>query len=89
MHPLDERLQRSRREGEISTKAVQCAMESVALRRSWHARWMIALSRLGAQLLSHRNELEAAGHNVARIEDAYNGSKSLSAMYMLERRMLN
>jgi hypothetical protein len=39
--------------------------------RSWYARWMIALSRLGAQLLSHRNELEAAGHDVARIEDAY------------------
>lgn len=32
---------------------------------------MIALSLLGAQLLSHRNELEAAGHDVARIEDAY------------------
>jgi len=33
---------------------------------------MIALSRLGAQLLSHRNELEAIGRrDVARIEDAY------------------
>ncbi len=39
--------------------------------QSWHARWMIALSRLGAQVLSHRNELEAKGHDVARIEDAY------------------
>lgn len=38
--------------------------------KSRHARWMIALSRLGAQLLSHRNELEAAGGDLSRIEGA-------------------
>jgi len=37
---------------------------------SRHARWMIALSHLGAQLRSDRNELEAAGDDVARIEGA-------------------
>jgi hypothetical protein len=40
--------------------------------RSRHARWFIALSRFGAQILSHRNEIEAAGGDLARIEDAYN-----------------
>jgi hypothetical protein len=38
--------------------------------KSRHARWMIALSRLGAQLLSHRNEIDAAGDNLSKIEDA-------------------
>jgi hypothetical protein len=39
--------------------------------RSWQARWLIGLSRLGAQLLPQRNQLEAAGHDAATIEDAY------------------
>ncbi len=38
--------------------------------KSCHARWMIALSRLGAQLRSHRNELEAAGDDLSKIETA-------------------
>jgi hypothetical protein len=28
--------------------------------KSWHARWMIPLARLCAQLRSHRNEIDAA-----------------------------
>jgi hypothetical protein len=39
--------------------------------KSRHARWIIALSRLGAQLLSHRNEIDAAGGDVSKIEAAY------------------
>ena len=31
---------------------------------------MIALSRLGAQLLSHRNEIDAAGGDLSKIEAA-------------------
>ncbi len=38
--------------------------------KSRHARWMIALSRLGAQLLSHRNEIDAAGSDLSKIEAA-------------------
>ena len=38
--------------------------------KSRHARWMIALSRLGAQLLSHRNEIDAAGGDLSKIEAA-------------------
>ncbi len=45
--------------------------------RSRHARWFIALSRLGAQILSHRNEIEAAGGDLARIEDAYKRFREL------------
>ncbi|MBG0792857.1 hypothetical protein IYY11_05490 [Methylocystis sp. H62] len=39
--------------------------------KSHHARWMIALSRLGAQLLSHRKEIDAAGGDLSKIEAAY------------------
>ncbi|MGB5083155.1 MAG: ISKra4 family transposase [Methylocystis silviterrae] len=39
--------------------------------KSRHARWIIALSRLGAQLLSHRNEIDSAGGDVSKIEAAY------------------
>ena len=40
--------------------------------KSRHARWMIALSRLGAQLLSHRNEnkIDAVGGDLSKIEAA-------------------
>ena len=46
-------------------------------RRSRHARWFIALSHLGAQILSHRNEIEAASGDLARIEDAYKRFREL------------
>ena len=45
--------------------------------RSRHAGWFIALSRLGAQILSHRNEIEAASGDLARIEDAYKRFREL------------
>ena len=38
--------------------------------RSRHARWFIALSRLGSQILSHRNEIEDAGSDLARMSSA-------------------
>ncbi len=38
--------------------------------KSRHARWMIALSRLGAQLLSHRNKIDAARGDLSKIEAA-------------------
>jgi len=39
--------------------------------RSWHARWMIPISRLAALILSHRLEAETAGQSTARIDDLY------------------
>jgi len=45
--------------------------------RSRHARRFIALSRLGSQILSHRNEIEDAGGDLARIEDAYKRFREL------------
>jgi hypothetical protein len=38
--------------------------------KSRHKRWMIALSRLGAQLRSHRNEIDAADGDLSKIEAA-------------------
>ena len=38
--------------------------------KSRHARWMIALSRLGEQLRSHRNEIDAADGNLSKIKPA-------------------
>ncbi len=34
--------------------------------RSWHARWMIPISRLASLILSHRLEADAAGQNTAK-----------------------
>ena len=38
--------------------------------KSWHARWMIPLARLCAQLLSHRNEIDAARGDSSKLEFA-------------------
>jgi hypothetical protein len=39
--------------------------------QSRHARWMIAISRLGALILSHRLEAETARQSTARIDDLH------------------
>ncbi|WP_169741602.1 ISKra4 family transposase [Beijerinckia mobilis] len=39
--------------------------------RSRHGRWLIALSHLGAQILSHHNATHDAGGDPARIREAY------------------
>jgi hypothetical protein len=38
--------------------------------KSWHARWMIPLARLCAQLLSHRKEIDAARGDSSKLEFA-------------------
>jgi hypothetical protein len=38
--------------------------------KSWHARWMIPLARLCSQLLSHRNEIDAARGDSSKLEFA-------------------
>jgi hypothetical protein len=56
--------------------------------RSWHARWMIPISRLAALILSHRLETEAAGQSTARIDELYRKFQEFQGYVLSQHRLL-